>query len=852
MASQILTRVILPLDAVISKCSTHEKSIPPVEEVDGAFIHSDDDNNIDCDMRFTTPSDKHKIQIRMEFVHLDCEDTLEIILGKADKDKIVFDCEQHIQNDSQLLMSKTNKVMVRYKSGEHENAGTGFRIVLSAIAKSANCDGPETFACGNTNCISKDLTCDTIDHCADSSDEDPVLCGTLTTTAIPNQETPVESEQPKVDDTTASSDDDDDDDDDEDDDKPKEAKLVEAEQKLQEKKEEEKLKDEEVQQTRDDIEKLVSKLEESPGSTEESILMQRIEEKNQQVSKVEEKKEAASNDTKEQEKKVEELRKDTDSESTTTITSTPSTTSSSSDEDEEDDDDDENEKTSTEEITTEETTTDDSSDDDSDDSGSDDDNNDDNETIVLGGDKNAEDTQSDDEPGKKKLRDKKPSLLGDTQEYSAPGLNLQQGYNPESGGSGSGSGGGKKMKISQKQTVRSSGQKKKKKAQDDDGTEPTLSPNGGEDELFTKRGNEITTKKPKATTTKRSTTGKPTTEATTTAKVSTVKPTKKKKSKTTTAGTTTTTASDDDDDDDDDDEDDVRTTTEKPKKKKKTKATTTTQQPTTEKETTTSKKEKKKKEKEKEKEKGDSMDDEWDFDGEYEDDDDLTTSAPATTIPTTAISAVSSIAVATLAPDTKEESYQIMDANQTQVGSMTLPGFSKPSGTPKTDQNVINTSEEETRDKSLDDISLPGMLPGKKPYSMRELLIIAATQLDHYDEQVKAEYVNRAKVIRLLESYIQEQRSSLVRSEKLLMEYRKKQMPLEERHEYTTSIPYLDPDRVIPTGVCLQSDYHHNTTIAPDQATEKTGIRNFIVTHLSGKQYFEPRGLKRKICLMQH
>ncbi|KAJ8042077.1 Low-density lipoprotein receptor-related protein 3 [Holothuria leucospilota] len=77
-----------------------------------------------------------------------------------------------------LITSKGSYLRLRLVN-QGDRVGRGFYGVFATTypsGKPLSCRYPEYHQCSNGYCISHDLTCDTVNHCGDNSDEDPSLC----------------------------------------------------------------------------------------------------------------------------------------------------------------------------------------------------------------------------------------------------------------------------------------------------------------------------------------------------------------------------------------------------------------------------------------------------------------------------------------------------------------------------------------------------------------------------------------------------------------------------------------------------------------------------------------------------
>ncbi|XP_033626508.1 uncharacterized protein LOC117289479 [Asterias rubens] len=124
-----------------------------------------------CTLTLLAPHPGQKI--RLQFVDIDiksdesCQSN-HLTVGDGESVSQVF-CGQQPPVD---VISSGEWLQLNFKSdGVQSRSGRGFQMVFTLIYQDLRCAGHHLFHCGNGDCISSTLRCDTVDHCGDGSDE---------------------------------------------------------------------------------------------------------------------------------------------------------------------------------------------------------------------------------------------------------------------------------------------------------------------------------------------------------------------------------------------------------------------------------------------------------------------------------------------------------------------------------------------------------------------------------------------------------------------------------------------------------------------------------------------------------
>ncbi|CAB3248085.1 unnamed protein product [Arctia plantaginis] len=157
-------------------------------KVDGGVLWSRNERNLDCTVTFQTHSILQRFMLHFDLLQLDCNDHLYVYDGAhaTAPPKADLSCRNTKQQVG-ALFTRSNFVTLKYVTDNWGTDANGFRLVITAV-KDPNFlivpeHGCKEFRCKQREfCVSADLTCDGVDHCADGSDEDTaVLCPETTT-----------------------------------------------------------------------------------------------------------------------------------------------------------------------------------------------------------------------------------------------------------------------------------------------------------------------------------------------------------------------------------------------------------------------------------------------------------------------------------------------------------------------------------------------------------------------------------------------------------------------------------------------------------------------------------------------
>ncbi|XP_077554410.1 uncharacterized protein LOC144169229 [Haemaphysalis longicornis] len=164
---------------ITSLCGGHRTVVPLYKQIDGAVLTAEEDQNPDCTVTFQTRSIVQRLQLRFDRLALDCNEHLVIFDGAHATGQHMADltCETPI-SDVGTLLTQSNYVTLKYTSDQSSTLtqDRGFKLIITAI-KEGQLHHTEQelpcreFKCGNSFCISSNLTCDGVNHCGDNSDE---------------------------------------------------------------------------------------------------------------------------------------------------------------------------------------------------------------------------------------------------------------------------------------------------------------------------------------------------------------------------------------------------------------------------------------------------------------------------------------------------------------------------------------------------------------------------------------------------------------------------------------------------------------------------------------------------------
>uniref|UniRef100_T1J4X9 CUB domain-containing protein n=1 Tax=Strigamia maritima TaxID=126957 RepID=T1J4X9_STRMM len=156
---------------------------PLHRKIDGAVLHAESVQRIDCLITFHTDSVLQRFMLRFEELRLDCNDHLYIYDGtntfgnyKVANFLAHFAVDLSCGHNKQsvgTIYTDSNQVSLKYVTDGWVQEGSGFKLVLTAIKHATGlCLG---FVCRNNFCIDNDLLCDGVNHCSDNSDESSAL-----------------------------------------------------------------------------------------------------------------------------------------------------------------------------------------------------------------------------------------------------------------------------------------------------------------------------------------------------------------------------------------------------------------------------------------------------------------------------------------------------------------------------------------------------------------------------------------------------------------------------------------------------------------------------------------------------
>ncbi|XP_028038906.1 uncharacterized protein LOC114249501 isoform X2 [Bombyx mandarina] len=146
-------------------------------KLDGGVLWSRNERNLDCTVTFQTHSILQRFMLHFDLLQLDCNDHLYVYDGAhaTAPPKADLSCRNTKQQVG-ALFTRSNFVTLKYVTDNWGTDANGFKLVITAVKDPKH--GCKEFRCKQREfCVSADLTCDGVDHCADGSDEDTVaLC----------------------------------------------------------------------------------------------------------------------------------------------------------------------------------------------------------------------------------------------------------------------------------------------------------------------------------------------------------------------------------------------------------------------------------------------------------------------------------------------------------------------------------------------------------------------------------------------------------------------------------------------------------------------------------------------------
>ncbi|XP_050685484.1 uncharacterized protein LOC126979932 [Leptidea sinapis] len=145
--------------------------------LDGGVLWSRNERNLDCTVTFQTHSILQRFMLHFDLLQLDCNDHLYVYDGAhaTAPPKADLSC-RNTKEQVGALFTRNNFLTLKYVTDNWGTDANGFRLIITAVKDPKH--GCKEFRCKQREfCVSADLTCDGVDHCADGSDEDTAaLC----------------------------------------------------------------------------------------------------------------------------------------------------------------------------------------------------------------------------------------------------------------------------------------------------------------------------------------------------------------------------------------------------------------------------------------------------------------------------------------------------------------------------------------------------------------------------------------------------------------------------------------------------------------------------------------------------
>ncbi|CAG4991482.1 unnamed protein product [Colias eurytheme] len=175
-AAAVHSNMAMRTDYMDSLCKDHFLQ-RQYRKLDGGVLWSRNERNLDCTVTFQTHSILQRFMLHFDLLQLDCNDHLYVYDGAhaTAPPKADLSCRNTKQQVG-ALFTRSNFVTLKYVTDNWGTDANGFKLVITAVKDPKH--GCKEFRCKQREfCVSADLTCDGVDHCADGSDEDTAtLC----------------------------------------------------------------------------------------------------------------------------------------------------------------------------------------------------------------------------------------------------------------------------------------------------------------------------------------------------------------------------------------------------------------------------------------------------------------------------------------------------------------------------------------------------------------------------------------------------------------------------------------------------------------------------------------------------